>query len=91
MTMDRVAEIRRRLEQELAPARLEVQDDSALHAGHAGAAAGGGHFSVLIVTDRFAGLSTLERHRLVYRALDDLMQSEIHALSMKTLTPDEIR
>ena len=88
--MDRVAEIRSRLERELAPSRLEVRDDSQLHAGHAGAA-GGGHFSVLIISDRFAGLSTLERHRLVYRSLGDLMTSEIHALSMKTLAPDELR
>jgi BolA protein len=87
--MDRVAAIRSRLEQALAPARLEIRDDSALHAGHAGAASGGGHFSVLIVADRFAGLSALERHRLVYGALGDLMPREIHALSMKALAPSE--
>jgi BolA protein len=87
--MDRIAAIRSRLEQALAPVRLEIRDDSALHAGHAGAASGGGHFSVLIVADRFAGLSALERHRLVYGALGDLMPREIHALSMKALAPSE--
>jgi BolA protein len=87
--MDRVAEIRRRLERELAPSRLEIEDESRFHVDHA--AGGMGHFSVLIVSDRFAGRSTLERHRMVYGALGDLMQTEIHALSMKTLTPDEAR
>jgi BolA protein len=87
--MDRVAAIRSRLETALAPERIEIRDDSALHAGHAGAASGGGHFSVLIVADRFAGMSALERHRLVYAALGDLMPKEIHALSMKVITPEE--
>jgi BolA protein len=87
--MDRVATIRSRLEQALAPVRLEIRDDSALHAGHAGAASGGGHFTVLIVAKSFAGLSALERHRLVYAALGDLMPKEIHALSMKALAPSE--
>ena len=88
--MDRVAAIRSRLETALAPERIEIRDDSALHAGHAGAAKGGGHFSLLIVADRFAGMSALERHRLVYAALGDLMPNEIHALSMKAITPGEM-
>jgi len=87
--MDRVAAIRSRLEQALVPARLEIRDDSAMHAGHAGAASGGGHFTVVIVADRFAGMSAIERHRLVYASLGDLMPKEIHALSMKALTPEE--
>ena len=87
--MDRVAAIRSRLEQALAPDRLEVRDDSALHAGHTGAASGGGHFTVLIVADRFSGLSALERHRLVYASLGDLMPKEIHALSISAKTGDE--
>ena len=87
--MDRVAAIRSRLEEALAPDRLEIRDDSVQHAGHPGAASGGGHFTVLIVADRFSGLSALERHRLVYASLGDLMPEEIHALSMQALTPEE--
>lgn len=88
--MDRVAAIRSRLELALAPARLEIRDDSAMHAGHAGAASGAGHFTVLIVASRFSGMSAIERHRLVYASLGDLMPREIHALSMQALTPDEV-
>lgn len=87
--MDRVSAIRSRLEKALAPERVEIRDDSALHAGHAGAASGGGHFTVLIVADRFAGMSAIERHRLVYASLADLIPREIHALSMKAMTPGE--
>ncbi|GHD63525.1 BolA family protein [Jeongeupia chitinilytica] len=74
----------------LAPEALDVHDDSAAHAGHAGAAAGGGHFDVLIVSDAFAGLNALARHRKVYALLADLMPHRIHALSLKALTPDEL-
>ena len=87
--MDRVALIRERLTQALAPAQLDIIDDSHQHAGHA-AAGGAGHFTVLIVTDRFAGMSALERHRLVYASVGDLMPHEIHALSIKAKTPDEL-
>lgn len=89
--MDRVAAIRERLTSALAPERLEITDDSHLHAGHAGAASGGGHFSVLIVAAGFDGRSNLERHRMVYRAVGDLMAREIHALSIMALTPEEQR
>lgn len=61
-----------------------------MHAGHAGAASGGGHFSVTIVADKFSGKPMIERHRAVYLAVNDMMPSEIHALSIKALTPDEI-
>jgi len=75
----------------LAPLRLELIDDSAKHAGHAGALSGGGHYRLLIVSESFYGKSTLARHRLVYDALGELMRSRIHALSIQSLTPDEAR
>ena len=68
---------------------LEVSDDSHLHAGHPGARDGRGHFSVTVVSTTFAGKNLLARHRLVYSALGDLMQTDIHALAIKALTPDE--
>lgn len=73
----------------LQPTRLEVIDDSARHAGHAGARAGG-HYRLLIVSPAFAGLTTLQRHRRVFDVLADLMRSRIHALSITALTPDEM-
>ncbi len=73
----------------LAPAHLDIADDSALHAGHAGAKGGGGHYQLTIVSDQFAGKPTLARHRMVYEALADMMQKDIHALSIKAATPDE--
>lgn len=87
--MDRVAAIESRLQAALAPESLEVADDSQQHVGHAGAR-GGGHYTVTIVSDRFAGLNTLGRHRLVYEALAELMRADVHALSIRALTPDEI-
>ncbi len=73
----------------LNPLRLEVIDDSARHAGHAGARSGGGHYRLLIVTAEFSGKSTLRRHRMIYDALGELMRSRIHALSIQSLTPEE--
>jgi BolA protein len=87
---DRVAAIRARLETELTPSSLEIIDDSHRHAGHAGARDGRGHFNVTIVASRFAGTKRLERHRLVYAALGSLMQTDIHALSVIALAPDEV-
>jgi BolA protein len=72
-------------------AHVEVVDESHRHAGHAGAASGGGHFRALIVSERFAGLGRIARQRLVYAALEREMGPEIHALSMQTLTPEEWR
>lgn len=72
----------------LSPLHLELIDDSAQHAGHAGAR-GGGHYRLLIVSHQFAGKTTLQRHRLIYDALGELMRSRIHALSIRSLTPDE--
>ncbi len=73
----------------LDPVTIEIHDDSAKHAGHAGARSGGGHFRLTIVSPRFAGCRTMERHRLVYDALGPLMKREIHALSISAKSPDE--
>ncbi len=86
---DRVERIRERLEATLQPVRLEIQDDSAKHAGHAGARGGGGHYIVTIVSPAFVNRSLIERHRMVYDALGDMMASEIHALSIDARAPDE--
>jgi len=86
---DRVALIEERLRTALAPVSLDIIDDSATHAGHAGAK-DGGHFTVRIVSAAFAGKTPIQRHRLIYAALADLMHREIHALSIsKAKTPDE--
>ena len=84
----RVAQIDERLRQALAPEQLQVGDDSALHAGHAGAAEGG-HYRVLIVSARFAGANRVARHRMVYDALADAMRHGIHALAISAYTPEE--
>jgi len=81
-------EIELRLREALAPEALEVQDDSHLHAGHAGAKEGA-HFSVTIVSHRFTGLHRVARHRLVYHALAELMRSGIHALAVDARAPGE--
>ena len=89
MTTSRIAEIRSRLEAAFAPDLLEIVDESHRHAGHAGARDGRGHFAVRIVSGRFAGVTTLARHRMVYAALGTLMQTDIHALSVVALSPGE--
>jgi BolA protein len=73
----------------LSPVVFEVADDSAEHAGHAGAAAGGGHFSLLIVSEKFSGLSRLARHRAVLDRVGDLIPNPVHALAIRAYTPDE--
>ena len=75
----------------LAPLRLEIADDSARHAGHAGARGGGGHYRLSIVSPRFAGCSAMQRHRLIYEALGPMMRGEIHALGIEALAPEEDR
>lgn len=85
---DIVAQLQQRL-QSLHPEHLQVTDDSAAHAGHAGAKSGG-HFDIVIVTTAFAGKNRLQRQRMVYDAVGDLMLHGIHALSMRALTPEEI-
>ncbi|HPF57652.1 MAG TPA: BolA family protein [Candidatus Competibacteraceae bacterium] len=88
---ERIALIEERLRAALAPDSLEIIDDSAAHAGHAGAREGG-HFTVSIISTAFAGKTLIQRHRLVYAAVADLMHGEIHALSIaKARTPGETR
>jgi len=79
------------LRERFRPAYLEIRDDSARHAGHAGATSGGGHFEVVIVSAAFEGRSLLERHRLVNEALGDLIGRAVHALALKTAAPSEWR
>ncbi|WP_079434947.1 BolA family transcriptional regulator [Zoogloea sp. LCSB751] len=81
-------DIRQRLDA-LAPSAIELIDDSHLHAGHAGARSGGGHYRLTIVSMAFNGKNTVARHRLVYDTLGDLMRQEIHALAIQARTPDE--
>lgn len=85
--IDVVDEIKQRLTV-LMPTDLEIVDESALHAGHAGAKAGG-HYKLRVISPAFAGQMLVSRHRAVYQALGDLMQTRIHALSITALTPDE--
>ena len=85
MDEDRRARIESRLREALQAVFVEVIDESHLHAGHAGARSGGGHFRATIVSPRFEGLSTVAAQRLVYAALAEEMGSQIHALSMKTI------
>ncbi len=87
---ERVKKIEEKLRAVLQPESLDIIDDSAKHAGHAGAKGGAGHFDVTIVSALFAGENTLARHRLIYAALRDMMPDEIHALSIKAYAPDEI-
>ena len=89
MNAGRVERIRAALDAALAPVSLAVRDDSARHAGHEGARDGRGHFDVDIVSDAFAGLAPLARHRRVYAALGDMMTTDIHALSIRARTPGE--
>ena len=82
------------IEQRLAglePDLLEIYDESAEHAGHAGARDGGGHYQVLIVSRRFVGQSRVTRHRMVYEALGAMMQQQIHAVAITALTPEELQ
>ncbi|WP_321964690.1 BolA family protein [Paraburkholderia sp. J7] len=85
---ERMALIETRLTAALAPVSIEVRDDSAQHAGHAGASAGG-HYHVTIVAPAFAGKARVARHRMVYDALAEAMQRGIHALAITALTPEE--
>ncbi|MFN3702007.1 BolA family protein [Thermomonas sp.] len=86
---ERVERIRTLLAQALTPVSLEVHDDSHRHAGHAGARGGQGHFRVDIVSAAFAGKPLLARHRLIYAALGEMMQTDIHALAIRAKAPGE--
>jgi BolA family transcriptional regulator, general stress-responsive regulator len=85
---ERVEKIRQVLTARLAPVSVVIRDDSAKHAGHAGAREGG-HFSVIVVSEQFAGRTRMQRHQLVYAALAELMRTDIHALSIQARTPQE--
>ena len=89
MNSARVELLRERLQTALRPTALEIEDQSLLHAGHPGAREGKGHFRVKIVSESFADLRPLQRHKLVYDAVTDLMESDVHALSIEALTPSE--
>jgi BolA family transcriptional regulator, general stress-responsive regulator len=89
MKNQRAERIAARLQATLSPQRISVEDDSARHAGHAGARGGAGHFIVRIESQAFAGRSRIERHRLVYQALADMMPGEIHALNIDARSPDD--
>lgn len=87
---DRTQRLRERLQAELQPSLLEITDDSHLHAGHAGAASGGSHYSVKIVSDQFEGRTLVMRHRLVYDAVHEMInKAEIHALAITAVAPSE--
>ena len=89
--MNVAAEIRARL-QSLQPTGLELVDESAQHAGHAGAQPGGNtHWRLTIVSPRFAGQPTVARHRMIYQALGELMQNPIHALAISARSPEETK
>ena len=79
----RIKDMELRLNRELSPSRLEIIDDSHLHAGHAGAKSGKGHFTVIINSEHFNGKPPLQCHQMIYTALGDMMDTDIHALSIK--------
>ena len=87
LTAQRIEEMQQRLIAELQPEELEIIDESHHHVGHAGARDGRGHFRLHIVSQEFAGLSPLQCHRLVYAALGELMQTDIHALAIEARAP----
>ncbi len=88
--MERATLIENRLREAFAPSKIEVRDDSQRHAGHEGAKGGGGHFVVSIVSPKFQGKSSVQRHQMIYQALGEMMKQEIHALGIQAFAPDEI-
>ena len=87
---DRKKEITRLLAEAFDPETLGVEDESYMHEGHAGAKDGRGHFRVLIIASAFEDKSMIERHRMIYRVLGEMMRCDIHALSIDAWTPDEL-
>ena len=81
--------IKQLLTESLKPALLEIIDNSAAHAGHAGAKSGGGHYHVTIIAEAFEGKTLVQRHQLIYKALGDMMKQQIHALGINALSPSE--
>lgn len=90
LRVNTVERIRKIVNETLAAESVEITDDSASHAGHAGARSGGGHYELTVVSPQFHGKSRVERHRMVYQALGPLMRQEIHALALRTYAPDEL-
>ncbi|MBC3860847.1 BolA family transcriptional regulator [Undibacterium jejuense] len=88
--MSRFDQLKNRLTNALQPVVCELQDDSAAHAGHAGAASGGSHYNLKIISHQFEGLNRISRHRLVYDAIGDMMHTDVHALAIVALAPSEI-
>ena len=86
---ERIAAFQDRLQKQLQPTQLVIDDESHLHAGHAGATGGAGHFRITITAQAFTGLNSVARHRLVYGALKEFMPHEIHALAIHALAPNE--
>ena len=89
MSASRVEKIENALRETFSPSELRIKDQSHLHAGHQGAQDGRGHFEVFIVSEKFEGLRSLQRHRMIYAALGELMDTDIHALRIKSHTPAE--
>lgn len=87
--MSRIDELRRRITSALDADVVDVQDDSAKHRGHAGARGGAGHYTVVVVTSRFAGMGRVDRHRAVYDAVGDMIPREVHALAVRAYTAEE--
>ena len=85
----RTEQIHERLTSALAPESIQIKDQSHLHAGHAGARDGRGHFDITIISEHFAGANRLKRHQMVYDALGDLMDSDIHAVRIRAFTQSE--
>jgi len=85
---DRIEHIRTLLNEALTPVSLDIVDDSSKHAGHEGAKGGGGHFNVSVCSAEFEGKALIQRHRMIYDALGDMMKQDIHALSIVATTPD---
>jgi BolA protein len=81
--------IKQLLTESLKPALVEIMDNSAAHAGHAGAKSGGGHYHVTIIAEAFEGKTLVQRHQLIYKALGDMMKQQIHALGINALSPSE--
>jgi len=90
MTSDRVRAIEAKLTDAFSPVELLVKDQSHLHAGHEGAKSGGGHYDVTIVSQAFDGCRPLQRHRMIFEALGQMMETDIHALRIRANTPDEL-
>ncbi len=86
---ERITAFQASLQRQLQPTQLVIDDESHLHAGHAGAAGGAGHFRITITAQAFTGLNSVARHRLVYGALKEFMPHEIHALAIHALAPNE--